>query len=62
MDAGRTVSAEEEVWTSREAARFLQISGQTLRKALKFQDLHPHKLGRRYAFLRSEILAWLKNR
>ncbi|MBE7559970.1 hypothetical protein HS125_13930 [bacterium] len=52
MDAGRTVSAEEEVWTSREAARFLQISGQTLRKALKFQNLHPHKLGRRYVLLR----------
>ncbi len=60
MNAARAGMHEEEVWTTREAARFLKISVLTLRKALKLQDLPSHKVGRKYVFLRTEILEWLK--
>lgn len=60
MSAARPMPHEEEVWTSKEAAHFLKISVLTLRKALKSQDLPSHKLGRKYVFLRSEILEWLR--
>ena len=60
MSAVMPELAQDEILTSREAAEFLKISVLTLHKALKSQDLPSHKLGRKYVFLRSEILEWLK--
>jgi len=60
MSAVLSEVAQDEILTSREAAEFLKISVLTLHKALKFQDLPSHKVGRKYVFLRSEILEWLK--
>jgi excisionase family DNA binding protein len=51
---------EEEIMTTREAAAFLRISVLTLRKALQNRNLPVHKVGRKYFYIRSEILEWLK--
>lgn len=51
----------DEVLTTRETAEFLKVSVLTLRKMLKAGRIPSHRMGRKYVFLRSEILEWVKS-
>ncbi len=51
----------EEVLTTKQAAEFLKVSVLTVRKMHKTGRLPAHKMGRKWLFLRSEILDWVKS-
>lgn len=52
----------EEVMTTKQTAEFLKVSVLTVRKMLRTGHLPAHKMGRKWLFLRSEILDWVKSR
>ena len=56
-----TQETMEEVLTTREAAQFLKVSELTVRKMIREGSLPAHRMGRKWAFLRSELVAWLKS-
>lgn len=53
--------SQEEVLTTKEAADFLKVSVLTLRKMTRNGNIPAHRMGRKYVFLRSEILEWVKS-
>lgn len=50
----------DEVLTAREMAEFLKISTLTLRKRVHAGDLPAHRMGRKWVFIKSEVLEWLR--
>jgi len=54
--------AAEEVLTTKETARLLRVSPLTLLKFIKEDSLPAHRMGRKWVFIRSEILDWLRNK
>ena len=52
----------EEVLTTKEAAQMLKISQITIRKLIREAELPAHKMGRKWVFLKTEVLDWVRNR
>ena len=52
----------EEILTTKETAEMLRVSTITLRKLVRDHELPGHKMGRKWVFLKSEIMSWIKNR
>ena len=52
----------EEILTTKETAQLLRVSPITLRKLIRDDSLPAHKMGRKWVFLKSELLDWIKNR
>lgn len=52
----------EEILTTREAAQLLRISPITIRKLIRVDSLPAHRMGRKWVFLKSEVLEWVKKR
>ena len=52
----------EEILTTKETAELLRVSPITLRKFIRDDSLPAHKMGRKWVFLKTEILEWIKNR
>ena len=50
----------EEILTTKEAAHFLKISTLTLRKMIREDKFPAHKIGRKWIFIKSELLEWVK--
>lgn len=50
----------DEILTTREAAQFLKVSALTLRKKIREDSLPAHRMGRKWIFIKSEILEWLR--
>lgn len=51
----------EEILTTKETAQLLRVSAITLRKLIKSDSLPAHKMGRKWIFLKTEILDWVKS-
>ncbi len=54
-------SFNEELWDRKKAAKFLGISEQTLVKLVLEEKLVAQKSGRKYHFLKSSIMNFLRN-
>lgn len=54
--------SSQEILTTKETAEFLRVSTITLRKFIKEDSLPAHKMGRKWIFLKSEILDWLRKK
>jgi len=52
----------EEILTTQETAKLLKVSPMTIRKFIRQDSFPAHKMGRKWIFLKSEILDWLRNR
>lgn len=52
----------DEILTTREIAKLLRVSPITIRKLIREDSLPAHKMGRKYVYLRTEIMEWIKNR
>jgi len=52
----------EEILTTKETAQLLRVSPMTIRKFIREASLPAHKMGRKWVFLKSEILDWIRNR
>ena len=50
----------EQVLTTQEAAKLLRVSVLTLRKTIQERKLPAHRMGRKYMFLKSELIEWLR--
>ncbi len=50
----------DEILTAREAAEFLKVSTLTLRKRVRETDIPAHRMGRKWIFIKSEVMEWLK--
>jgi excisionase family DNA binding protein len=50
----------DEILTAREAAEFLKISTLTLRKKIRQSHIPAHRMGRKWIFIKSEVMEWLK--
>jgi excisionase family DNA binding protein len=58
----RSMSLEAEILTTKEAAKMLRVSQMTIRKLIKEDSLPAHKMGRKWIFLKSEVLDWIKGK
>ena len=56
------MSQQDEVMTLKETADFLKVSPLTIRKIMKEAKLPGHRMGRKWIFLRSEIIDWIKEK
>lgn len=50
----------EEILTTKEAAEFLKVSALTLRRKIRQDSLPAHRVGRKWVFIKSEILDWVR--
>lgn len=50
----------DEILTTKEAAQFLKVSALTLRRKIRQDSLPAHRVGRKWVFIKSEILEWLR--
>jgi len=50
----------DEILTTREAADFLKVSTLTLRRRIQDDSLPAHRMGRKWIFIKSELLEWLR--
>jgi excisionase family DNA binding protein len=51
----------DEILTTREAADFLKVSPLTLRRRIHADSLPAHRMGRKWIFIKSELLDWLRS-
>jgi excisionase family DNA binding protein len=56
------VTFEDELWTRKQAANFLGIGEQTIVKLVLEKRLVAQRSGRKYHFLKSSIMNYLKDR
>ncbi len=52
----------EEILTTKETANLLRVSTITIRKLIRSDSLPAHRMGRKWVFLKSEILDWVKKK
>lgn len=52
----------DEIFDSKEAAKFLQMCTKTLYSCIKQHGLKAHPAPKEYRFLKSEIIEWTKKR
>lgn len=60
MDENREEENREELITLKEAAEFLRVSTQTLRRYIQKSGLPAYRPGRSYLFYRTELEEWLQ--
>ena len=50
----------DEILTTKEAADFLKVSPLTLRRRIQQDSLPAHRMGRKWIFIKTELLDWLR--
>jgi excisionase family DNA binding protein len=53
---------EDVLLTTKETAMMLRVSPMTIRKLIREESLPAHRMGRKWVFIKSEILSWIKSR
>jgi len=54
------VSLDKEILTLKEVAAFLNVSPFTIRRMIKRDGIPAHKVGKKWVFIKEEVIEWLK--